>query len=843
MNQILRLTFILFSFLLSFASKAQEESLAGGCEVTFSLMGYDTLCSTQAPFNVAPGLPFGGTYSGPGMEADFFNPALTGPGQFEITYTYDDGVCIGSATAIMTVIPSPGLQFIGLTEVCYGDTVILSSPDGQEYTWENGVKNDSITFYPVESFTSYATGIDEAGCQSLTYFDISVILPPAMVITGPDGICIGESGQYTVTGADSWIWYNGSTDPTIEISPNSSLIVSVTSTLGACDTTVAIDVLVQPFPDVFFEVPQFICFGDSLVLAPTGAELYRGPLGFFETTQTLFPTASTSIIIDGFNDAGCTGQFVFDIEVRDLPEFTFSVDDSICFGNLSHAEVIGGANYIWTDLDLDMEVQSGAVNILDISPMVSTNYQVEVFGANECSVKENYFVEVLPLPELSIDQLQPACIGKITSFLASGATSYEWNNLTNDNPYFFTVTDSVDLQLIGTDDFGCSNTISYFVEAHETPVVSVSGTPIICEGESSLLTASGADTYTWPDGSSETQFLVFPQQDSIVMLVGTTVFGCTDFTNYQITVKPAPELIITGQDTICAGGFLELSVVSEFDFNWTDGTMTNPLTVQLTSDSILTATSLGANGCTNEVGFYCHVRPFPMINIEGDTELCSGESTTLVASGPAYVQWVNFTEGNSITVTPLTSTVYYIEGLDDFGCEVMNPVPVTVYQMPVIYFAFNNDTICDYNESLIWQANPPGGVYSGDGVVDGHFYPSEAIHGLNMVTYSYTNAQGCVAHSTDEIFVEDCVGLEESQETMFVLYPNPADDHFTINASFGSWTAILIYDARGGLIHRVARNTSANVMEIQTGTWSSGFYEVVVIDGSGHYHKKSLIIR
>lgn len=74
----------------------------------------DVTLEAIAPINVKTpalaltgGRPAGGTYSGMGVINGTFNPATTGTGSFNITYTYKVGdACSGSATQMITVITS-----------------------------------------------------------------------------------------------------------------------------------------------------------------------------------------------------------------------------------------------------------------------------------------------------------------------------------------------------------------------------------------------------------------------------------------------------------------------------------------------------------------------------------------------------------------------------------------------------------------------------------------------------------------------------------------------------------------------------------------------------------------
>jgi photosystem II stability/assembly factor-like uncharacterized protein len=59
---------------------------------------------SDPPFALSGGNPGGGTYSGPGVSAGTFNPAVAGAGTHTITYTYTDGNgCTGSCTFTIAV--------------------------------------------------------------------------------------------------------------------------------------------------------------------------------------------------------------------------------------------------------------------------------------------------------------------------------------------------------------------------------------------------------------------------------------------------------------------------------------------------------------------------------------------------------------------------------------------------------------------------------------------------------------------------------------------------------------------------------------------------------------------
>ncbi|MDP4281415.1 MAG: FISUMP domain-containing protein [Bacteroidota bacterium] len=108
--------------------------------VTFAVL--NPVCVNASPFLLSGGAPTGGTYSGPGVTGNIFNPANAGPGTFTITYTYiNANGCSNSVTQNITVNPLPAASgsISGLTGLCQASTGTAYSvkpiPDAVSYSW------------------------------------------------------------------------------------------------------------------------------------------------------------------------------------------------------------------------------------------------------------------------------------------------------------------------------------------------------------------------------------------------------------------------------------------------------------------------------------------------------------------------------------------------------------------------------------------------------------------------------------------------------------------------------------------------------------------------------------
>src|SRR5207342_1965196 len=78
-----------------------------------------------------------------------------------------------------------------------------------------------------------------------------------------------------------------------------------------------------------------------------------------------------------------------------------------------------------------------------------------------------------------------------------------------------------------------------------TPTLNVSSTkPDICSGESVTLTATGAPSFTWSNGSTSAQIVVTPSVTTTFSVLGFDD-GCSSSIAIMQVVTPQPTLIVT----------------------------------------------------------------------------------------------------------------------------------------------------------------------------------------------------------------------------------------------------------------------------------------------------------
>lgn len=133
------------------------------------------------------------------------------------------------------------------------------------------------------------------------------------------------------------------------------------------------------------------------------------------------------------------------------------------------------------------------------------------------------------------------------TIIVSNCGPYTWNGQTYAQSGFYT--DSLSSQ------YGCDSIVTLNLTINPVPTVAISGNLNIQQGESTTLTASGADTYLWSNGSSQGSITVNPSSSTTYSVTGTTEAGCTatasatvdvtigindEIANANITIYPNP---------------------------------------------------------------------------------------------------------------------------------------------------------------------------------------------------------------------------------------------------------------------------------------------------------------
>lgn len=207
------------------------------------------------------------------------------------------------------------------------------------------------------------------------------------------------------------------------------------------------------------------------------------------------------------------------------------------------------------------------------------------------------------------------------------------------------------------------------VNVGTSPTVSISETnSIICAGNTSTLTGSGATSYTWSNNSNSTSIVVSPTVTTTYTLSGDNG-GCPGFAVKTITVNPAPSLSVTGASSVCAGNTLNLSVNGADSYSWSTGSTSSSIAVTPTANSVYTVIgTFSATGCSSSVTKSVTLQSLPTLSVSGNSTLCAGMSGTLTITGTAgSYSWNTGSTNTTIVVSPTVNTNYIASGTNACG--------------------------------------------------------------------------------------------------------------------------------------------------------------------------------
>ena len=194
-----------------------------------------------------------------------------------------------------------------------------------------------------------------------------------------------------------------------------------------------------------------------------------------------------------------------------------------------------------------------------------------------------------------------------------------------------------------TDEHGCQDTSSFFVNFNPKPKFSikVNGSLIKCRGDSLLLEALPADTnltYLWSTGNTRTK--IFITSPGIYFLTVTNPNGCFAIDSVEITQNSMnPKISSNGPTVFCTGDSIILTgspYGKDINCLWSTGAKASSITVKKTGKYIYFVTN--KEGCTESDTLFVVVNNKLAVAINGKTSFCNGDSTFLLAqpSGPNY---------------------------------------------------------------------------------------------------------------------------------------------------------------------------------------------------------------
>lgn len=304
----------------------------------------------------------------------------------------------------------------------------------------------------------------------------------------------------------------------------------------------------------------------------------------------------------------------------------------------------------------------------------------------------------------TISAPQTICEAQPTPLQSSGGSSYSWSpalylsDPNSPNPVAsppvtttYTVT--------ATTPQGCAGNAAVTLTTLPLPQITASNNSTICRNSSITLQASGAISYTWSASdpsfqSSGSSVTVIPHQSTDFYVSGTAANGCVKTDTISIAIHNVPAFSLTPEDTtVCLNSpvkFLVNGGDQYSQYSWT-----SPSGTVLGADSSL-AIFAGANGIyqvtitdlicqisqTLSTNLNIHFPPQLSITSSNSIDCTLGQSTLHVSGANSYL-WqaapgIASLSSPAPVVNPFSTTTYYVQGTDSYGCSSTDSISVNV---------------------------------------------------------------------------------------------------------------------------------------------------------------------
>ncbi|GAA3996366.1 hypothetical protein GCM10022408_03710 [Hymenobacter fastidiosus] len=253
-----------------------------------------------------------------------------------------------------------------------------------------------------------------------------------------------------------------------------------------------------------------------------------------------------------------------------------------------------------------------------------------------------------------------------------------------------------------------------------------------------------------------------------VRVVGNSPVTIGTDNGQDLTITNIGTVTAGSNSPLCATGNLLLTAttVPGASYSWTgpagfSSLLQNPTIANVGTNRSGTYTvTASANGCTTTSPVSVTVNALPTVSINPvATNICSGQSVTLNASGGTSYLWSPATGLSSTTVaspvaSPTASTIYTVTVTNAAGCQATSQVTVNVRATPVITVSANT-TICAGTSTTLSASGAQTYTWSPSTGLNNPRSATPIASPTQTTTYTVTgDNSGCAATGQVTITVE-----------------------------------------------------------------------------------------
>jgi len=340
----------------------------------------------------------------------------------------------------------------------------------------------------------------------------------------------------------------------------------------------------------------------------------------------------------------------------------------------------------------------------------------------------NFSCGIFPTATLAVNVLNPnfmsvvpshtnICSGSGVTITLSGATSYTTNipGLMSNTVVVFP--NATTTYTVSGSNSTCTHTTALTLSVSSLPTISISSNSVACNGQTIVLSASGAQNYTWfPGALVGTTYTDAPSSLSTYSVVGS-VNNCTAMTMYMLPVPPALTLSTASNfSSICLGNVITHSALASggaggYSYAWTPGSsnaVTHTTSEANAGNYIYTVTATDINSCSisSTIGANYFVGA---TLTAANPSVCPNTLATLTVSGAVSYTWLpSGFVGSTQTVSPFGPFSHTVFGTAVTGCTALISPSVFIKAAPSLSFNTYSITCGSLGSATVYASGGTG---------------------------------------------------------------------------------------------------------------------------------------